>query len=124
MYSVLFRSGEETCDHKSDKENLIAEYGGMTKRWKLTERWIEIRLEASEWHMIVKFYQTDAEVVVDMLFVQNVTAETHDPFNYEYILLTSGRAKYIFLVRTSGTHDPFISGIELRRLEDGMYVDG
>jgi hypothetical protein len=69
---------------------------------------------------------TDADYidVVDMLFVQNVTAETHDPFNYEYILLTSGRAKYICLVRTSETHDPFISGIELRRLEDGMYVDG
>jgi hypothetical protein len=28
------------------------------------------------------------------------------------------------LVRISETHDPFISGIELRRLEDGMYADG
>jgi hypothetical protein len=67
VYLVLFRSGEETCDQKSDKENLIAEYGGMTESWKLTEQWIEIRLEVSEWHMIVKFYQADVDAKEEMM---------------------------------------------------------
>jgi hypothetical protein len=67
VYSVLFRSSEETCDHKSDKENLIVEYGGMTESWKLTKRWREIRLEASEWHMIVKFYQADVDAKEEMM---------------------------------------------------------
>jgi hypothetical protein len=37
VYSFLFRLGEETYNQKSDKENSIAEYGGMTESWKLTE---------------------------------------------------------------------------------------
>ena len=39
----------------------------ITESWKLTERWIEIRLEVSEWHMIVKFYQADVDAKEEMM---------------------------------------------------------
>jgi hypothetical protein len=57
---------------------------------------------------------------VDMLYVENVTA-VESPLYYEYILFSSGRVLYICLIRTSEPDDPFISAIELRTFQDGMY---
>eukprot|EP00253_Pinus_taeda_P015348 PITA_15348 len=60
---------------------------------------------------------------VDMLASRNVTAALDVAIFYEHILVTKGRELYICLVRTSETDDPFISAIEIRRLQHGMYKD-
>eukprot|EP00253_Pinus_taeda_P018112 PITA_18112 len=59
---------------------------------------------------------------VDMLASRNVSGNDI-PSLYEHILVTKGRVLYICLVRTSETDDPFISAIEIRRLQHGMYTD-
>lgn len=58
-----------------------------------------------------------------MLAVRNITITKNstNPFNHEAVLVSSGRLLYICLIRTSETDDPFISAIESRRLQDGMY---
>lgn len=58
-----------------------------------------------------------------MLASRDVTVALSDASVYEYILVTKGRKLYICLVRTSETDDPFISAIEIRRLQHGMYKD-
>eukprot|EP00253_Pinus_taeda_P030843 PITA_30843 len=58
----------------------------------------------------------------DMLASRNVSRTDIQIF-YEQILVTKGRVLYICLVRTSETDDPFISAIEIRRLQHGMYTD-
>eukprot|EP00253_Pinus_taeda_P031601 PITA_31601 len=58
----------------------------------------------------------------DMLASRNVSG-IDIPSLYEHILVTKGRVLYICLVRTSETDDPFISAIEIRRLQHGMYTD-
>eukprot|EP00253_Pinus_taeda_P017961 PITA_17961 len=58
----------------------------------------------------------------DMLASRNVSVNDVPSF-YEHILVTKGRVLYICLVRTSETGDPFISAIEIRRLQHGMYTD-
>eukprot|EP00253_Pinus_taeda_P014917 PITA_14917 len=63
---------------------------------------------------------------VDMLYQQNVTLRTDIPILYEFILVTKGRVLYICLVRTDYTYangDPSISAIEMRRLQEGMYIN-
>jgi hypothetical protein len=62
---------------------------------------------------------------VDILATQEVTIlDISEPIYYEFIFVTSGSVLYICLVRTLSTDDPFISAIELRRLQDGMYQSG
>eukprot|EP00253_Pinus_taeda_P010018 PITA_10018 len=56
-----------------------------------------------------------------MLFQTVSTIKTNDPYGFELIFVSSGRVLCICLIRTSETDDPFISAIELRTLEKGMY---
>lgn len=56
-----------------------------------------------------------------MLRVINVTITKRSPVYYTRILVSSGKVLYICLIRTFESDDPFISAIELRRLQDGMY---
>eukprot|EP00253_Pinus_taeda_P034358 PITA_34358 len=49
------------------------------------------------------------------------TIKTKDPYGFELIFVSAGRVLYICLIRSSETDDPFISAIELRTLEKGMY---
>jgi hypothetical protein len=58
---------------------------------------------------------------VDMLAMRNITV-TDDGVYGERIMATSGTVMYVCLIRTSESDDPFISGIELRPLRDGMYA--
>eukprot|EP00253_Pinus_taeda_P032856 PITA_32856 len=63
---------------------------------------------------------------VDMLAQRNVTLDPDIPILYEFILVTKGRVLYICLVRTDYTYangDPSISAIEMRRLQEGMYIN-
>jgi hypothetical protein len=61
---------------------------------------------------------------VDILATQEVFMYISEQIYYEFIFVTSGSVLYICLVRTLSTDDPFISAIELRRLQDGMYQSG
>eukprot|EP00253_Pinus_taeda_P024054 PITA_24054 len=56
-----------------------------------------------------------------MLFQSASRIKTKDPYGFELIFVSAGRVLYICLIRTSETHDPFISAIELRTLQKGMY---
>nr|ABR16606.1 unknown [Picea sitchensis] len=58
---------------------------------------------------------------VDILATREVFSVISEQIYYEFIFVTSGRVLYICLVRTFSSYDPFISAIELRRLQDGMY---
>lgn len=60
---------------------------------------------------------------VDILVLRNITIALNVAIVYENILVTKGREFYICLVRTSETDDPFISAIEIRMLQHGMYKD-
>jgi hypothetical protein len=58
-----------------------------------------------------------------MLAMGNVTISKREkPVYNETIFVSSGRVLYICLIRTSEPEDPFISAIELRTLQPGMYV--
>jgi len=57
-----------------------------------------------------------------MLHVRNVTTIDRESVYYSRILVSSGTVLYICLIRTSERDDPFISAIELRTLQDGMYA--
>eukprot|EP00253_Pinus_taeda_P025369 PITA_25369 len=59
---------------------------------------------------------------VDMMAQRNVTLDLVIPILYEFILVTNGRVLYICLVR-SEYFDPSISAIEMRRLQEGMYIN-
>jgi hypothetical protein len=57
-----------------------------------------------------------------MLAFQNISFRSANlPYSFENILVSSGTVLYICLIRTSESHDPFISAIELRTLRNGMY---
>ena len=56
-----------------------------------------------------------------MFHVANVTMSDRDPIYRHRILVSSGSLLYICLIRTSKSDDPFISAIELRKFQDGMY---
>jgi hypothetical protein len=56
-----------------------------------------------------------------MLARINQTTQDADAHYTERIFVSSGTVLYICLIRTSETHDPFISAIELRTLQNGMY---
>eukprot|EP00253_Pinus_taeda_P016644 PITA_16644 len=56
-----------------------------------------------------------------LLFQADSAIKTEDPYGLELIFVSVGRVLYICLIRTSETHDPFISAIELRTLQKGMY---
>jgi len=56
-----------------------------------------------------------------MLAFSNITAPYDDPWYHERIFVSSGRVLYVCLIRTSESDDPFITAIELRTLQDGMY---
>jgi len=58
---------------------------------------------------------------VDMLYVESVATAYESPLYSEKILVSSGSVLYICLIRTSEPDDPFISAIELRTFQDGMY---
>jgi len=59
---------------------------------------------------------------LDMLAMGNVTISKREkPVYNETIFVSSGRVLYICLIRTSEPDDPFISAIELRTLQPGMY---
>lgn len=59
-----------------------------------------------------------------MLAFQNVSFRSANfPYSFENILVSSGTVLYICLIRTSESHDPFISAIELRPLRNGMYQE-
>lgn len=55
------------------------------------------------------------------LYMRNITIIDIDPIYSEIILASSGTVLYICLIRTLEFVDPFISAIELRKLQDGMY---
>ena len=55
------------------------------------------------------------------LYMRNITIIDRHAINYERILASSGTVLYICLIRTLESVDPFISAIELRKLQDGMY---
>eukprot|EP00253_Pinus_taeda_P005300 PITA_05300 len=56
-----------------------------------------------------------------MLTMGNVVVSDKYAFYNETILVSSGRLLYICLIRTSESDDPFISAIELRTLQQGLY---
>eukprot|EP00253_Pinus_taeda_P005299 PITA_05299 len=56
-----------------------------------------------------------------MLAMGNVAVSDKYAFYNETILVSSGRLLYVCLIRTSESDDPFISAIELRTLQQGMY---
>ena len=57
-----------------------------------------------------------------MLAMGKVTiSNREEPVYNETIFVSSGRVLYICLIRTSEPDDPFISAIELRTLQQGMY---
>ena len=55
------------------------------------------------------------------LYMRNITIADRDPFFGERILASSGTVLYICFIRTLESVDPFISAIESRKLQDGMY---
>eukprot|EP00253_Pinus_taeda_P002094 PITA_02094 len=58
----------------------------------------------------------------DMLVMNNITlTSSTDALYDERIFTTSGTVMYVCLIRTFESDDPFISGIELRTLQSGMY---
>eukprot|EP00253_Pinus_taeda_P030828 PITA_30828 len=58
----------------------------------------------------------------DMLVMDNITLTSSTGAIYdERIFVTSDTVMYVCLIRTFESDDPFISGIELRILQDGMY---
>eukprot|EP00253_Pinus_taeda_P028796 PITA_28796 len=59
---------------------------------------------------------------VDMLAHRSVRLDQYKPIWHEFILVTKGRELYICLVRSDYTY-PAISAIEMRRLQEGMYID-
>ena len=58
---------------------------------------------------------------VDMLAVQNITTTNRIGVYDEFIVVTSGTVIYVCFIKTSESDDPFISGIEMRALQYGMY---
>lgn len=59
---------------------------------------------------------------LSLLTVRNrAINNTHPVIRDETIVVSSGSVLYICLIRTSERYDPFISAIELRVLQDGMY---
>lgn len=56
-----------------------------------------------------------------MLISRTAKYSTSDPYVYEGIYVSSGELLYVCLIRRLETDDPFISAIELRTLQNGMY---
>jgi hypothetical protein len=59
---------------------------------------------------------------VDMLAMDKITLPDNNRGYDERIIVTSGKAMNVCLIRTSKSDDPFISGIELRPLRHGMNI--
>ena len=56
-----------------------------------------------------------------MLAVQNIKTTDWIGFYGEFIVVTSSTVIYVCFIKTSESDDPFISGIEMRALQYGMY---
>lgn len=56
-----------------------------------------------------------------MLALRNITNQIKAPIFQEMILVSGGGVLHVFLIRTSEDVDPFITSIELRNLQQGMY---
>ncbi|GLJ37219.1 hypothetical protein SUGI_0754920 [Cryptomeria japonica] len=57
----------------------------------------------------------------DMLALRNITNQIKAPIFQEMILVSGGGVLHVCLIRTSEDVDPFITSIELRNLQQGMY---
>jgi hypothetical protein len=58
-----------------------------------------------------------------LLAMVPITTPNKEAFYKERIFVSSGTVLYICLIRTSESDDPFISAIELRTFQDGMYAE-
>eukprot|EP00253_Pinus_taeda_P035970 PITA_35970 len=88
-----------------------------------------VRLSFSTLWSIVRNYsglQTEMSFAFSIetkgtLYMRNLSVPNVGKRYAERILASSGTVLYICLVRTLESDDPFISAIELRKLEEGMY---